>query len=490
VEARGRQDSPVPVTVTHALTIASYYRSPDVRARMAEYCGGRPDEPEAFAAWSIAGYGGRRGLHEQDGAPVAVGNSMWATLLDDGADVCRSLADRNGALLQLDVDYTNPADRGEAYRDPATCFARVEAVYRAVGGIFAGFGIGPLVLMTGRGYHFTLRAPTGSRFHSDLVGLGSPPASLCRRYEALASPAGAPAMGRAHDGAGRLLEHLGHEVLRRLEGRSPIPVTLGDVAPPGGGPFVCLDLTAYADPLFVRYGRCAFSANQKASVAGLAPSRPFVLALPREAGAGIDDLLRDREDPDRAASRARFAQARIPDVPDGGGWVEEYARGALARFHRAFDAGPEVPRECWPHSYDTLELATLPACVRPALASPNPALLTPVHLRTAALALWGLGWHPRSVAALVRSRYEKDCGWGDLWRRYEHAARAEFYVRLFCGALADGLEDPGSFTCVSQALRGLCPGGDCGWDLGPLLPSVVRRWREAGGRGPQPEDET
>jgi hypothetical protein len=452
--------------------LSAYYRSPSVRERIAEYCGGVAEAPGGFSAWSIAGYGGQRRLQQPEGAPVAVGSAEWARLLDEGADVCRSLADRGGVLLQLDVDYTNPADRAEPYRDPAACFARLEPVYEAIEQVFTGYDVWPFTVITGRGYHFTLRAPSGSPLHSELVAIGAPPTSLRERYERL-GVADAPAMGRAHDGAGRLLEHLAHQVLRRLRGRTPLPVTLADVAPPGGGPFVCLDLTAYGDPLFGRYARCAFSANQKASLTGAAPARPFVVNLPRAWGAHRDDLLGDREDLERAEQRARRAHARIPDAPEARAWVEDYRRSALARFHRKFDAGLEVPPEAWPYKYESLDLRALPACVRPALEWPNPALLTPVHLRTVALALWGLGWHPRSVAAIVRSRYEKEFGWGDLWRRYDTAARANFYVRVLCGAFAAGVEDPASFTCQSQASRGVCPNGLCGWDVGHLLAGVV-----------------
>lgn len=459
--------------MTASERLSAYYRSPHVRARIAEYCGGDPGPPEAFSSWDLAGYGGGERLHESDGAPVAVPNRALETLLEQGADVCRSLADRNGAMLQLDVDYTNPRDRAEPYRNPAACFARLEPVYQAVGEAFARYGVRPLGVMTGRGYHFTFRVPRDSPFHQHLVEIGSPPPSLGARYGALASGEPVPAMGKAHDGAGRLLEHLAHDVVRSLRGGAAIDVTLADVAPPEGRPFVCLDLTAYADPVFERHARCAFSGNQKASLTGIAPERPFVVNLPRESGDSVEDLLSEREDLARAAVRAGRVKALIPDVRDGRAWVEEYRRGRLAHFHAEFDAGPEVPREEWPYTYDSLDLRTLPACARLALQSPNPALLTPVHLRTVALALWGLGWHPHSVASLIRSRYEKDLGWGDVWRRYDPAARAEFYVRLFCGAFIDGIEDPAGFNCESQFLRGVCPGVGCGWNLGHLLPGLV-----------------
>src|SRR5262249_52741563 len=153
-------------------------------------------------------------------------------------------------------------------------------------------------------YHFTLRAPHDSPFHSDLLALGAPPASLRRRYAA-SGPALAAAMGKAHDGAGRLLEHLAHQIVRALRGRATVPVSLADLMPPRDGPFVCLDLTAYADPLFERSARCGFSGNQKASFTGVAPERPFVVNLPRASGDRLTDLLRDREDPIAAAARAR-----------------------------------------------------------------------------------------------------------------------------------------------------------------------------------------
>src|SRR6185436_10497493 len=104
---------------------------------------------------------------------------------------------------------------------------------------FAALGLAPLCLLTGRGYHFTLRAPRGTPLYGDLVGAGAPTAALQERYRArgAAGDAGALERGFAHDGAGRLLEHFAHGVLARLRGRTEVPVTLADVPPPGRGPF-------------------------------------------------------------------------------------------------------------------------------------------------------------------------------------------------------------------------------------------------------------
>jgi hypothetical protein len=273
-----------------------------------------------------------------------------------------------------------------------------------------------------------------------------------------------------------VLEHLAHEVLRAVAGHTELPVTLLDMAPPGGGPFVCLDLTAYADPLLARSTRCAFASSQKPLSKGLDVDPGYVFALPR-GDEPLGDLLRARGDPERARQMAAAADVRIPVAVGAAGWMAAYLDSALARFHRYFDAGPEVDRAAWPATYDTLDLRTLPACAAFPLAHPNPALLTPGWLRTVALALWALGWHPRSIAGLVWSRYQRPHGWGDYWNRYDARSRARFYARVSCGAIAAGLEDGTAFTCRSQAARGFCPTASCGWELQRLWDAPPPPWR-------------
>jgi hypothetical protein len=270
----------------------------------------------------------------------------------------------------------------------------------------------------------------------------------------------------AHDGAGRLLEHLAHGMIRRLRGRTDVPVTLADVPVPGRGPFICLDLTAYADPLFARYARCAFSTNQKAGMMAL-EGPPFVVVLPRTR-CPLSPLLRARRDPEEAARLAEREKTPVPDFAEAAGWRAAYERGPLGAFHREFDRGPSVhSARAW--ADEDVDLAALPACVRLPLEHPNPLLLMPLYLRCVALGLWGTGWHPRSVARLVCARYRRDFSWDGLWDRVEPCARAEFYVRLFCGQAACGLEDETTFDCASQAARGGCPWSGCGHDLAQLL---------------------
>ena len=459
--------------MTTSEAIVAYYQQTAVRARIAEYCGGHESYPTRLSALGLAGFGGRRQLHQQDMAPVPADRPELGGLLDDGADVCRSLGDRSGTLIQLDIDYVSPDDRAEPSRDPAACFERLEPVYRAVRDELARFGVTALVLMTGRGYHFTVRAPLGAPLHSDLISIATLSPALRARYQAEESQVPlALSMGWAHEGAGRLMEYLAHEVLRAVRGRTEVPVTAADLPPPGRGPFICLDLTAYGDPLSSRYARCAFSSHQKAEATASAPEQPFVVALPRGA-LSLPELLVARSMPGAAARLAEVSNARIPDVDEAPVWVSAYQESALARFHRQFDAAAPAPPLAT-EMYAKIPPGALPKCVRQAIHRPHPGLLVPMALRAVTLVLWARGWHPRRVADLVRSRYESDQGWGDLWQRYEPAARADFYSRLFAGLVVGGLDHVSDFTCASQQQRGGCPGGECGHELRELFPVPAR----------------
>jgi hypothetical protein len=147
--------------------------------------------------------------------------------------------------------------------------------------------------------------------------------------------------------------------------------------------------------------------------------------------------------------------------------------GYYRHLHRRFDsARPATTLAA--DAYAHIAPDTLPKCVRVALESPNPVLLVPTTLRAVTLVLWSRGWPLPRVADLIRSRYEADHGWGDLWQRYEAAARADFYVRLFAGLVVDGLDGASDFTCASQQGRGGCPGGDCGLELRWLFPDAAR----------------
>lgn len=445
-------------------SLGHYYRPPAVRARIAEYCGGSADDARTFTATTLAAYGGVHHLRSLEGAPVDVPMSAWPSILEDGVDICRSLADRAGTLLVFDIDYVNHGDAAEPYRDPQQTFERLEPLYTATLEILGSYGLRPLVLMTGRGYHVVLKAVWGSPLEAALLDMGAPRTAEPRPPR--------EAERRTHDGAGRLLEHLAHQVAKAVFGRTEVPVTVVDVPPCGGGPFICLDVTAYGDPLAARNTRCAFSLNQKAHAQGFGVHPDAVAVLPR-LREPLSDLLHLRADLGRAAERAETSEAVIPLVSTSEPWIDAYRASTLARFHRYFDDA--APRSDL-HAFAALDLGAMPACVAFPLSRPNAALVTPGWLRAVALTLWAKGWHPQAVVGLVMARYREGQDWGHYWDRYDRETRASFYVRMCCGAMADDIDNWDALTCDEQRGRGFCPRPQpgCGVDLRQLGPKTRR----------------
>ena len=54
-------------------------------------------------------------------------------------------------------------------------------------------------------------------------------------------------------------------------------------------------------------------------------------------------------------------------------------------------------------------------------------------MKRVAAALLDRGWHPRHIAGLIRSKFERDHGWGAEWKDYSPAQRADYYTRIFAG---------------------------------------------------------
>ena len=98
------------------------------------------------------------------------------------------------------------------------------------------------------------------------------------------------------------------------------------------------------------------------------------------------------------------------------------------------------------HTYDRTPLETLPEGVRDALLFPNDLLLRPTTIRAVTETLVARGWHPRHVAGLIRSKFERDYGWGNQWKDYSPAMRADFYVRIFAGLKTSVADDAAAIT--------------------------------------------
>ena len=88
------------------------------------------------------------------------------------------------------------------------------------------------------------------------------------------------------------------------------------------------------------------------------------------------------------------------------------------------------------------------------------------------LAVW---WHPRHIAGLIRSKFERDFGWGEMWYRYDASTRANFYTRMFAGLITTGQDELVDFNCRSCQEKRYCPAEPCGSNLLDFRASLLVR---------------
>jgi hypothetical protein len=398
-------------------------------------------------------------------------------LLDGGADIFRSMWDRQSLLVHMDVDYLNADRPGHAFACPADAFQKIEPTYQSIVELLKRYQIGLLTVMTGRGYQLTGEIPLDSPLVGRLAALapGVPdwyetqPIRLLRwiRDRFTADHA------RAYVGLGLILEYLAHQVIRHAAPGSRLPLVMNGTnvgCGPGGREAVSLDLSFAGDPMDVRHVRVAFGGYQLhrfrpdlygAEVASLDP----LVAVPRW-NSSLDEMLNRHRSRDGAAYLAESSRARTPTVTDGvAALLADYEQSTLARFHRAFYLTEPNPPAAWSCTYDRFDLSALPPCVAAPLVNPHDLLLKPEYIQHVTRFLMSEDWAPRHIAGLVWSRYEKDFGWGERWSRLSSRARAEFDVRVFAAMVATGLDRSIDFNCRSAQEKRLCPFAGCPRDL-------------------------
>jgi len=415
-------------------TLRDYYRKPAVRARMLEFLGA--DEAGDFTAEYITA----------DTPTLAERTPLlpWElpAQLDAGRDICRSLADRDSLIAHLDIEYVNFDFPADAYLDPARAFALQEPIEIAVKRVLAHYGIEALHILSGRGHHFVWRINRASKVFARLAeaGRGSliQDSLVLRRRDGL----DAPSITCAFAGLGLLMEFVARLVIELSSAETVIPVqmTAVDVAPSRRGrEMISIDLSEYADPLPMRTIRVPYSGYLKpwqqsyAVGAGNLPRIGPIIFVTLDA-ADLRHGIAAMRDPKLAAALARDSSAFIPDQTNGTEHLLHHYLGShLKTFHDQFHAsGHDDPRR-WPETYDHTPLDHLPVGAREALRHPNDLLLRPVGMKNVTNALLDRGWHPRHIAGLIRSKFERDYAWGEEWKDYSPALRADYYTRIFAG---------------------------------------------------------
>jgi hypothetical protein len=174
---------------------------------------------------------------------------------------------------------------------------------------------------------------------------------------------------------------------------------------------------------------------------------------------------------------ARRAGVCIPLQEEGTAKLaEDYWESPLRKFHQHFYAVATDPPEAWPQTYYQTPLERYPGCVQHVLAHPNDLLLKPAGMQLVTRTLLAEGWHPRHIAGLVRAMFENPShDWHNQWHGYDPALRAEFYVRLFAGEIATGLDGGVDFNCTSQQEKGFCWQIDAACGLSRLAAKLYPR---------------
>ena len=439
--------------------IQSYYRSASVRDRMAEFMGGL--DPQQATCVYINGHGPTS--HRADAAYRSP--KELHALLDSGMDVSRSLWDRRSLMVDLDIEYVNFDFPAEPYLEPERIFQIQSPVEDAIAGLLEDHQITCLHLFSGRGHHFQWNIERDSQAFSQLHDLGPLPSCLESVYASTFGPVGKPVgteYGKASAGLGLVMEYLAHQIRRRAAPQSSIPVELTavEVGPTGRGrEIVSVDISEYGDPVHLRALRIPFSVylkpmQQRQMLGQEHVDRfPYTFLIPAVTQSRLDDM----RDIQRVAELAGQTSVAVPSQSESmESLIEAYEGSELAQFHAWFYSEDHEDPSVWSSTYDLTPLASLPPCIRHFLEHPNDLLLKPACIEHVVRVFLALGWHPRHIAGLIRSKYERNFNWGSRWYTYSAGTRADFYSRLFAGLFWVGLDDLVDLNCQSTREKGLC----------------------------------
>ena len=313
----------------------SYYRNPNVRARIHEFLGATKDQ-EPACEFVAAG--------DENASPPFPPYSPRAlnSLFDRGLEICRSLWDRDVLIADFDIEYVNFDNPAEAFVDPGRVFAIQQPVVETIEQLLREYGIKPLHVLSGRGHHFVWRIEQSSEELKKLSALGRGPSSLwgCETEVHPPNNRAVPIeLARAFAGLGLVMEFLAHRVKQMAAPQTEIPVELTAVEV---GPskhareMISIDISEYGDPLYSRAVRVPFSVYLKPwqqpwgfDVDALAHLKPlFVIPLQ-----GIDyrQGISAMRDPQLTLKLAARGSSKIPDATASTGkLLQEYEKSKLA----------------------------------------------------------------------------------------------------------------------------------------------------------------
>jgi len=444
------------------MEIHEYYKDKHVRARLYEFLGGNSLD----SATSMF-------ISECDPPSIRLGANLRLPseldyFLDNGLDLSRSLWDKNSLIAHLDIEYVNFDYLAEPYLDPIRAFTIQKSSEWAIERLLLNNEIAPLHLLSGRGHHFAWRINRGSAAFGKLSQIGRLPRHLEMKYAVAHEPVNKPVdrdLGSAFAGLGLVMEYVAMKVREDAQEECPIPIELSAVEIPPqerGREMVSLDITEYGDLLNTRVIRIPFTIYLKPwrcdgilhdAIRGKVP--PMIVIPLHELD--VQEGLEVMRDFNAAADLATRASVQIPDQSKQMlDLIDVYKASDVAAFHDWFYSVEHELPELWNRTYDITPLDSIPPCTRYVLENPNDLLLKPAGIRQIVRIFLALGWHPRHIAGLIRSKFERDFGWGGEWYFYDAATRADFYTRIFSGMIVTRRDTLWDFDCEHTKKSGYC----------------------------------
>jgi len=421
--------------------------------------------------------------HHRRPRPVSDLPALWEKELD----ISRSLWDRESFLIHLDIEYVNFDFPAEPYLKPERIFDLQRPVELTTEAVLSDYGIVSLHLLSGRGHHFVWRIRQNSRAFGRLMKLGHVSPTLEKLNAQPHAPNGeciSAKLGAAFGGLGLVMEYLAHRIKEEAAPICDLPVELTAVeVGPGrsGREMISIDISEYGDPLSTRVIRVPFSYYLKPWQQRGCLGEEIVKKLPLMVLTPLPQMdsssgLRVMRDVSQVVDLSRDTCVKIPDQTRATeNLLTCYQRSSLKTFHDSFYAEEPEPPDKWPETYDRTPLEPLPFCARHILEHPNDLLLRPANVRRIVRVMLALGWHPRHIAGLIRSKFERDYKWGDRWKEYDAATRADFYTRIFSGLVVTGRDGLVDFNCQSAKEEKLCFVADCPFNLEQYKKSLLNR---------------
>ena len=318
--------------------MSEYYPDPVFKERMLEYT-----EDSVY----LVGFGKYlEENHSQSFKSVRTPQLDW--MLEHNLDGFTSVWQKGCYLIVLDLEYYNPLDYSEVFRDERKVFGDMEPFCRAVEEVLERYGIEYVKLMTGQGYHYASKVLEGTAAFETISRSG-----VATETTHLRNPDVPRSHNLCQDAAGKLMEFLYREVHDIYDGHMrPKDIRLGRN-------MMVLDLDLWADPLFMRDVRLAFSSHQKhimkKYIARMgsdwcARNVPIGYSIPC-AGLDLEKRLAVRRNREKVTELARESRMNIPDGSDG--WLRmfrDYVKSPLGPYHEFFDSGDMLDHEPMPGS--------------------------------------------------------------------------------------------------------------------------------------------